>query len=109
MSFEFENNFDEKLNKINSALINAAKEIGITEVASIQANTPVLKGNLKRSFTYEVENKQKGNVKIDIGSSIEYAPIVEFKPSKVQGFMRNTLNRDKRSIENIFNDHLKGV
>lgn len=92
-------NSKEKLSNIEKTLLNALNEIGITEVASIQANTPVKTGNLRRSINYLEPVSDNHILKISLGSSmIIYATKVEFEN---KSYLRATLKADVKEIEGI--------
>lgn len=96
------NKFKERFLK---ALTLASTETFISELADIQSNTPVLKGDLKRSITGKPEINL-GKVEIVWGSKLVYARKVEFKD---KSYIRSTLNRDLNKIAGIFNKHIGGA
>lgn len=110
MTVKVENNFEKFKNELLKGLDNAGKEIFITELAEIQANTPVgtkekgskAPGTLKRSITGS-KKRTNGIIKIAWGSKIIYARKVEFKD---KSYIRNTLKRDMHRIESILNKHI---
>lgn len=93
-----EDNSKEKLSNIEKTLLNALNEIGITEVASIQANTPVKTGNLRRSINYLEPVSDNHILKISLGSNVVYATKVEFEN---KSYLRATLKADAKEIEGI--------
>ena len=95
---KLEDNSKEKFDNIEKALLNALNEIGITEVASIQANTPVKTGNLRRSINYLEPVTDNHILKISLGSNVVYATKVEFKD---KSYLRATLKSDAKEIEGI--------
>lgn len=101
-----EDNSKEKLDSIEQALLEALNEIGITEVASIQSNTPVKTGNLRRSINYLKPTKDKHILKVSIGSNVVYAAKVEFEN---KSYLRATLKADTKEIEGIIIKRLEGV
>lgn len=101
-----EDNSKEKLDSIEQALLEALNEVGITEVASIQSNTPVKTGNLRRSINYLKPTKDKHILKISIGSNVVYAAKVEFEN---KSYLRATLKADTKEIEGIIIKRLEGV
>lgn len=110
MTVRVENNFEKFKNKLLKGIDNAGKEIFITELAEIQANTPVgtkekgskAPGTLKRSITGKSQ-KINGVVKIAWGSKVVYARKVEFKD---KSYIRSTLKRDIPRIASILNKHI---
>ena len=103
---KLEDNSKEKLTSIEQALLEALNEIGITEVASIQSNTPVKTGNLRRSIDYLKPTKDKHILKISMGSNVVYAAKVEFEN---KSYLRATLKNDSKEIEGIIIKRLEGV
>lgn len=101
-----EDNSKEKLDSIEQALLEALNEVGITEVASIQSNTPVKTGNLRRSINYLKPTKDKHILKISMGSNVVYAAKVEFEN---KSYLRATLKADTKEIEGIIIKRLEGV
>ncbi len=91
---------DFNINEITEDLKNAVETwqntTGVTEVAEVQANTPVLTGNLRRSITFKkVNNGTKYALKI--GSSVIYSAKVEYGK---RSYLRSTLNRDIGDMKN---------
>ena len=101
-----EDNSKEKLDSIEQALLEALNEVGITEVASIQSNTPVKTGNLRRSIDYLKPTKDKHILKVSVGSNVVYAAKVEFEN---KSYLRATLKSDTKEIEGIIIKRLEGV
>ena len=101
-----EDNSKEKLTSIEQALLEALNEVGITEVASIQSNTPVKTGNLRRSINYLKPIKDKHILKVSMGSNVVYAAKVEFEN---KSYLRATLKADTKEIEATLIKHLGGV
>ena len=101
-----EDNSKEKLDSIEQALLEALNEVGITEVASIQSNTPVRTGNLRRSINYLKPTKDKHILKVSMGSNVVYAAKVEFEN---KSYLRATLKADTKEIEGIIIKRLEGV
>ena len=95
---KLEDNSKEILTSIEQALLEALNEIGITEVASIQSNTPVKTGNLRRSINYLKPTKDKHILKVSMGSNVIYAAKVEFEN---KSYLRATLKADAKEIEGI--------
>lgn len=101
-----EDNSKEKLTSIEQALLEALNEVGITEVASIQSNTPVKTGALRRSINYLRPVADNHIVKLSIGSNVVYAAKVEFEN---KSYLRATLKNDSKEIEATLIKHLGGV
>ena len=111
------NNIPKIIERVKSQLKNASKEIAITEVANIQANTPVDSGTLKKSISSETEeNKNQILVKLGVDGSFvnpkskakvdEYANKVEYEN---KSYIRDTLKGEEINIKSIVNKHLSKV
>lgn len=101
-----EDNSKEKLTSIEQTLLEALNEVGITEVSSIQSNTPVKTGNLRRSINYLRPTIDRHIVKTSLGSNVVYAAKVEFEN---KSYLRATLKADTKEIEGIIIKRLEGV
>lgn len=99
------NNIKQAKSDIESEILSAVEEIGVTGVAELQSNAPVLSGDLKKSITYESE-KVGTTYKVTFGipDFIKYAVYTEFR-NKTKGWFKNTL-RDLNSLE-ILEKHLR--
>ena len=85
------NNIKTIIKNLQKGVENSLEQVGVAGVANIQSNTPVDSGALKRSMTFKKATQGK-KYKVVFGSALDYSIIVEFKPSKVQGFFRNSLS-----------------
>lgn len=97
------NNISKVINNLGKSVEKSLNDIGIKGVATIQTNTPVDTGTLKRSWTFKkAANGKKYN--ITFGTSIPYSIYVEFKPNRSQGFFRRAMKSvqadAKRTIKN---------
>ena len=96
------NNIKTIIKNLQKGVENSLEQVGVAGVANIQSNTPVDSGALKRSMTFKKATQGK-KYKVVFGSALDYSIIVEFKPSKVQGFFRNSLSdvrgEGKQTIE----------
>lgn len=110
MSINYKNNSNQVIASIIQAVANAGQEIGITLTADVQSNTPVNTGKLEKSYTFNKDVKPLG-VRVTVGTSIIYAPFVEFKPSNSGGrpHLVSTLRADKPKVIEIFKKHLRRV
>ena len=115
MSIEYKDNTKEIESLIRSAIKSASKQIMIEEIASIQANTPVKSGTLKKSISGNIENNNtKTTIKIGVDGSFvnnkngckveDYATKVEYEN---KSYIRDTLKNDEKSIKNIFKNSIK--
>ncbi|WP_066892944.1 HK97 gp10 family phage protein [Clostridium nigeriense] len=97
------NNIKKTMNKYKDLIAHASKEISITELANIQANTPVKTGNLKKSIGTEVQG-EGSNTTIVWGSDLIYAPKVEFENTS---YLRQTLRDNHDEVVEILKKHLE--
>ena len=85
------NNIKTVIKNLQKGVENSLEQVGVSGVANIQSHTPVDTGALKRSITFKKATQGK-KYKVVFGSALDYSIIVEFKPSRVQGFFRNSLS-----------------
>lgn len=92
--------------KIKDAVAKAVNEIGIVGTANIKANTPVDTGKLRSSYTYKADKNT-----VAIGSDLEYAPHVEFKPINRGGrpHFKLGLTMSQVEFQSILKKHLGGI
>jgi hypothetical protein len=100
MAIKKTNNMKKIINNLQKGVENSLEQVGVAGVANIQTNTPIKNGYLKRSMTFKKAIKGK-KYKVTFGSALDYSIIVEFKPSRVQGFFRNTLANFKGEAKEI--------
>lgn len=100
MAIKKVNNIKKIIKNLQKGVENSLEQVGVSGVANIQSNTPVDSGELKRSITFKKAIKGK-KYKVTFGSALDYSIIVEFKPSRVQGFFRNTLANFKGEAKEI--------
>lgn len=101
----YKSNIPRIKNSIMEALEDASQEIGVTELANMQSVTPVKTGTLKRSLSF-VKAKEDKIYSIAWGSSIVYAPKVEFEN---KSYLRSTLRSGTKEMEDILRKHLGGI
>ncbi len=101
-----------EFNNINKAIeaVAASKEKALTAAALIVEGdatllSPVETGYLKGSISHEVVSEQE----VRIGSSVEYAPHVEYGTSKMaaQPFLRPAFDKNKDGVEQLIGEHFK--
>lgn len=102
---KYTNNIKKITQEIINAVDNAGEEIGITELANMQSNTPVKTGALKRSLSFKRYKESKG-VKIEWGSNLIYSAKVEYEN---KSYLRATLRAGQEEMIDILKKHLKGV
>lgn len=71
----FKVNVDELIRECKKACINTLEETSTIAVGEIQAITPVKNGHLKASMTHTDVDKEE--LKVDVGSALDYAKPVE--------------------------------
>ncbi|MDU3337955.1 HK97 gp10 family phage protein [Paraclostridium bifermentans] len=99
-------NTDQIIDKIRAAVKKSLKEMGIVGVAEVKANCPVNKGKLRGSYTYIAEN-----FSVEIGTKLDYAIYVEFKPSNRGGrpHFRRSMESQIGEFKAILERNLGGV
>lgn len=112
---EFEQNINDMLNNFDKKVIDKLGQIGDEVVADTQLNTPVLTGNLRRSWTRSDVEKEYTVYKVEVGTNIDYAEAVEYghkvgKSGFVKGqfILTNAVEKKKKNInkdlEELIND-----
>lgn len=111
----YENNINEIINRLNSLADNIGNEIGITETANVQSNTPVDSGTLRRSINYN-SSKEDSNIKIEIGVdgslvNSKNGQLVKYYAMKVEyentSYLRDTIKGDENLIKEIIISNLR--
>ena len=100
MAIKKVNNIKKIIKEMQKGVENSLEQVGVTGVANIQSNTPVDSGSLKRSMTFKKATQGK-KYKVTFGSALDYSIIVEFKPSRVQGFFRSALSDFRTEAKKI--------
>lgn len=106
---------DRLAGKVNEIIDTSLDETATEIIADTQLNTPVLSGDLRRSWTHgEVEIK--GNEKvIELGSSLEYAKAVEeghrqgskFKQGRFM--LRDAMLKNEDKIQQKINEKIREI
>lgn len=99
------NNLKKVMDKYKDVVKEASEEISITELANIQANTPVLSGDLKKSIGTAIEG-DGSKTEIVWGSDLIYASKVEFENTS---YLRDTLRENQDQVVEILKKHLKEI
>jgi hypothetical protein len=104
------NNFKKAKDKYKQAMESAAKEVGITGTAAIQAIAPVDTGTLRRSYGYRVEGQDKTYV-VYFGTNVDYAIYVEMKPESRGGrpHLRRAIQSETNEFKDIVAKHLSSL
>lgn len=108
---ELEQSINDMINNFDEKISNKLSQIGDEVVADTQLNTPVLSGNLRRSWTRS-EVEKVGNIyKVEVGTNIDYAEPVEYghkvgKSGFVKGqfMLTNAVEKKKRNIDEDLKD-----
>ena len=106
MSFNYKSNFDEIKAKIAAAKEKALESVGVFIVSETQSRCPVDTGNLRGSYTHQVDSR---NDKVVIGTDVEYAEYVEKGTSKSrkQPHLTPAAEENLGRIENLVKECLK--
>ena len=104
------NNFKKAKDKYKQAMESAAREVGITGTAAIQALAPVDTGNLRRSYGYRFEVQGKTYV-VYFGTNVDYAVYVEMKPESRGGrpHLRRAIQSEVNEFKEIVAKHLSSL
>lgn len=105
-----ENNTEEVKNAINSALVAALVEIGISCERFAKLACPVDTGRLRNSITYAIASSEKA---VYVGTNVEYAYSVHegTGPNRGKGprrFLKNAAANHKKYYEEILRKHMSG-
>ena len=113
---EFINELNNISTKVDNIITNTLEETATKIVASTQLNTPVLTGNLRRSWTHDNVKKDGDKYSINVGSSLEYAkPVEEGHRTKngtfVQGrfMLRDAITQNENNIQNKIDQELNKI
>ena len=100
MGFIFRSNRDEVVKRIKENKEKALEAVGIFIEGEAKVRCPVLTGNLKGSYTHQVEARDD---KVLIGSPVEYAIWVEkgTKKSAKQPHLTPAAEDNLKRIENL--------
>lgn len=92
------NNVEEAIEILNSRVGSALSAIGMYVEGEAKARCPVDTGNLRNSITNEVNDTE-----VLIGSSVKYAPFVEFGTSRqsAKAFLKPAITDNAGNIENL--------
>lgn len=103
-------NTNKIIEEYNRALENAINEIAMVGLAQIQLDTPVLTGNLRRSYTYKIFIENKHFVVV-FGTNIPYSIYLELKPQSNGGrpHLRPALQSEVEEFKQILIKHLNTI
>ncbi len=101
--------FKAKGAELETALDVAMEMASLFVEGAAKKLAPVDTGLLRTSINHRI-TKKAGKVNGDIGTTVEYAPFVEFPTSRTeaQPFLTPALNDNKATIQKIITDKLKG-
>lgn len=108
------NNVDEVLEKLETALSKALLDIGLTVQADAAENSPVRTGALRRSWTIEV-NEGESWVKIGVpvdkleGNYAKYHELGTSRGIKPKHMLRNAVEKNKGEFKNITKTHFENA
>lgn len=112
-----EDNTDKFIKELNTAMANTSNSIGLKILATMQGNTPVDSGTLKRSENYNVESTDN-SYKIEVGvdgtfvnnkngqTTDKYAAKVEFED---KSYVRQTFNDMQDEVEKDFTEAIRNT
>ncbi len=110
----FEESINDMISSFDEKISNKLGQIGDEVIADTQLNTPVLTGNLRRSWTRSEVEKTGTTYRVECGTNVDYAEAVEFGHKVGSGFVRgqfmltNAVEKKKRNInsdmEELIND-----
>ena len=112
---EFEQSINDMVNKFDEKVSNKLGQTGDEVVADTQLSTPVLTGNLRRSWTRSNVEKTGDTYKVECGTNIDYAEPVEYghrvgKSGFVKGqfMLTNAVKKKEKELpgdmEDLIND-----
>lgn len=98
------NNTPQVLSAIKKALEKSLEESGLLVETAAKRLCPVVTGRLKNSITHQ----KSGKFSEEIGTNVDYARIVELKPSNREGhpFLRPSIQNSQDKIADIFKRNL---
>ncbi|WP_195839109.1 HK97-gp10 family putative phage morphogenesis protein [Anaerosalibacter bizertensis] len=104
----FKDNSKEVKKALENAINNSLEDIGKVGMAESQLRTPVDTGKLRRSQTYQVDNKNK-HVDIGVTQEAPYGVFVELGTSRQQSqpFLRDGIMNNIDKFQNIIDKHLR--
>lgn len=86
---ELERLINNMIDSFDGKVSNKLSQIGDEVVANTQLNTPVLSGNLRRSWTHSDVEREGTGYKVEVGTNIDYAEAVEYgHKTKNGGFVK---------------------
>ena len=89
--------FINEINNVHNLLISCMNEAVIKIEADTKLLCPVRTGNLKRSYTHEVEDK-KDVIMGSVGTNVEYAFFADLK----RPHLTQAIDKNRSSIESEF-------
>jgi len=105
MSSNYEPHFEDFKKKLSEATSRTLHAIGIFVTGETQVRCPVKTGNLRGSYTHEINEKESS---VTIGTPVEYGPHVELGTYKMkaQPHLRPAVEKNISRIENIVRENL---
>ena len=107
-----ENNEQQIINAIDTALAAALEEIGLRAERHAKAKTPVDTGRLRNSITHVID---MGSQSVYIGTNVEYAPYIEFgvhgkdgKKREGHHMLRDAAENHKDEYGRVVAKHVRG-
>lgn len=75
---EFERKLNKIINEAPEVIEKFLAEIADETIAETQLNTPVITGNLRRSWGRSDVKREGNNFSVEVGSNLDYAEAVEY-------------------------------
>ena len=112
---ELLNDLQRLAGKVDEIIDDSLEETATEIIADTQLNTPVLTGNLRRSWTHSNVESNGNNKSIDLGSSLEYAQAVEQGHRQGSGYvqgkfmLRDSITKNRDKLQQKINQKLNTI
>jgi hypothetical protein len=111
---EFEKTLSNIINETPKMIEDFLCEVADETIAETQLNTPVVTGNLRRSWTRSDVKREGNDFNIGVGSNLEYAPHVEYghkigKSGFVKGqfILTNNVEKAKKNFDKKLMEYIE--
>lgn len=113
---EFEKKLNKIINEVPKVIEDFLGAIADETVAETQLNTPVVTGNLRRSWGRSDVKREGNNFSVEVGSNLEYAPAVEYGHKvgrsgfvKGQFILTNEVEYMKKNFDKNLKEYVENV
>lgn len=110
---EFEKKLNKIINEAPEAIEKFLSEIADETIAETQFNTPVVSGNLRRSWGRSDITREGNDFTVEVGSNLEYAQHVEYgHKTKNGGFVKgqfiltNEVEKSKKNFDKSLEEYI---